>query len=263
MSVTRLHNDRKPCSSFAFKLDESYSNSRVDSISDVAARTPRQSISLQSVPFPPSPATVADIIDDSTAALRSKVGDALDNAGLAEKAEDLRESLSSVVSIEALVLAIEALGLGFEVLPLRYAFTTPAIAGLNFPQWHIHLPDLFQLLTTSFWAPVTLWALTSLFLPLAFAYFFNFALKTETTNARTHHHDSARLTQKFDPLSFNIAKALVTYMVYNRGVRLNGVVGDYSVARVCAGVPGGSQGILIGSGIGVLTTLYEAILHRR
>lgn len=233
------------------------------SVASVASRTPRQSISLaQPIPLPPSPAVVADIIDTSTAELRSKVGGLWENAGIVERAEGLRESLSSVVSIEALVLAIEAWGLRSQVLPLRYAFTIPAIAGLRSSGWPVYLPDLFLLLTSSFWSPVTLWASTSFLVPLAFAYFFNLTLRNKSGHPGIHSHQSSQPIYQFDPLTFNVIKALFTYLVYWQNVKFGGFVGQESVDTVRTAVPGGATGILIGSAVGALTSIYEAILRK-
>ncbi|KAI9793244.1 MAG: hypothetical protein M1816_000665 [Peltula sp. TS41687] len=226
----------------------------------VASRTtPRRSISslTQPIPLPPSPAVVADVIDTSTAELRSKVGNLWENAGIVERAEGLRDSLSSVVSIEALVLAIEAFGLRSQVLPFRYAFTIPAIAGLGSSGWPVHLPDLFLMLTSSFWSPVALWASTSLLVPLFFAYFFNLTLRNNQSPL-----ESSQPIYRFDPLAFNVVKALFTYLVYGQNVNFGGLVGRETVDTVRAAVPGGSTGILIGSAVGALTSIYEAILRK-
>ncbi|KAI9807407.1 MAG: hypothetical protein M1833_000152 [Piccolia ochrophora] len=226
-------------------------------VSDATSRTPRRNLSLaRSVPLPPSPAVVADAIDRRTAVLRSKVGDAWDNAGLTERAESVRESLSSVVSIEALVLFVEALGLRAEVLPLRYAFTLPAIPALRTSEYPVALPDLFLLLTSSFWSPFTLWALTSLAAPLAFAYFFNLTLKSKPGSR------AAQSSYRFDPLTFNIAKALVAFLVYIQGVDFGGFISEDSADRIRGALPGGGAGVILGAAIGGVATIYEAVLRK-
>ena len=167
-----------------------------------------------------------------------------------------------MVSIEALILAVEAFGLRTGVLPLRYAFTLPALTGSGSSGWPVSLPDLFLLLTSSFWSPVTLWASTSFLVPLLFAYFFNLTLKTKSGHTGTRVHQPTQPTHQVDPLSFNVAKALVTYLVYTQGVTFGGIFGAEAVETVRAAVPGGEKGILIGSAIGALTSLYEAILRK-
>ncbi|KAI9891187.1 MAG: hypothetical protein M1814_003030 [Vezdaea aestivalis] len=224
--------------------------------SALLARTPRANLAFaRNVPLPPSPAVVADAIDRRTAALRRKAIKSWKKSGVTDRAEGLRDTLSSVVSVEALVLLIEAIGLRTEVLPTRYAFTIPGVAPLRTPAWPVYLPDFFLLLTSAFWLPVTLWLTTSFIAPLAFAYFFNLSHKAKASTRSSSAY-------KFDPLTFNIAKALVTYLVYGQGVKFGGIVGDDSPWRIITSVPGGYEGILIGAGIGALTSVYEAVLKK-
>lgn len=78
-------------------------------------------------------------------------------------------------------------------------------------------------------------------MPLAAAWFVNLT-------------DGAR---GYDPLSFNIAKALLAWIVYVRG----GISGQ-SREVVQRGVPGGAQGLLVAAGIGGLASFYEAVLRK-
>ena len=215
----------------------------------------------QSVPLPPSPAALADAVDTSTAEIRSQVASAWESLGLTEQVEMLRELLSSV-SIEGAILLIEAAGLRSEVLPSRYAFTIPAVMGLSPTGWPVHVPDLFACLSSSFWAPVSLWALTSLFVPLFFAYFFNLTLKAKRAHAGSHNQPTHQSTQMVDPLTFNIVKGLTAYAVYSRQGRFGGIFVDDTVDTVQRGVPGGVDGFFIGSSIGVLASIYDAILKK-
>jgi hypothetical protein len=117
------------------------------------------------------------------------------------------------------------------------------------------------LLTSSFWAPFTLWASTSLFIPLLVSYFFNLTLKPKPLHA-TRAHTAPEPTYKFDPLVFNVVKALITYAVYAQGFRFGGFVENSTVERIGGAVTGGYEGILIGAGIGALASIYEAILKK-
>ncbi|KAI9805090.1 MAG: hypothetical protein M1825_000924 [Sarcosagium campestre] len=248
----------KPRARRVTKVADEVSNT----VTDIANRTPRRNLALaRSVPLPPSPAVVADAIDRRTAVLRHKVGNAWTNAGLTERAEGVRESLSTVVSIEALIFAIEAFSLRSEVLPQRYAFTIPAIALLHTPAIPVSLPDLFLLLTSSFWSPFTLWLLTSLAVPLAFAYFFNLTLKSKSGASHSRSH-SSHTVYRFDPLTFNIAKALVAFLVYVQDVKFGGFVSEDNVDRIRSALPGGAFGIILGASIGGLATIYEAVLKK-
>lgn len=211
------------------------------------------------MPLPPSPTVVADAIDRQTEHLRSSVNRAWERANFTEYAESTRDYLSTVASIEFLALAVEAFGLRSEVLPMRYAFTVPANRALGTSDLPVMIPDLFLLLTSAFWSPFSLWLFTSLLLPLACAYFFNLTLK-----AKHAHGSRARSSQtsEIDPLTFNVAKALITWLVYSQGVDFGGLVGRESVSKVNGSVPGGHLGIMIGAGIGSLMSLYEAVLRK-
>lgn len=233
--------------------------------SALAARTPaRANLALaRNVPLPPSPAVIADAVDRRTAVLRSKVSGAWDNAGLTERAEGWRDTLSSVTAIDLLVVLVEAWGLRGEVLPSRYAFTVPAVTLLLTPDWAVYLPDLFFLLTAAFWGPFTLWLSTSVLLPLVFAYFINLTLKHRAGGSSTRGHAAAaKSAHSFDPLTFNVAKALVAYLVYSQEVRFGGLIGDDSVERVAGALPAGPTGIFIGAGIGAVASIYEAVLKK-
>ena len=207
--------------------------------------------------LPPSPTVVADAIDRQTENLRSSVNKVWDRANITEYAESARDYLSTVTSIEFLALAIEAFGLRSEVLPMRYAFTIPANRALGTSDLPVMIPDLFLLLTSAFWSPFSLWLSISLLLPLACAYFFNLTLK-----AKHAHGTRGRSSQtaQIDPLIFNTAKALITWLVYSQGVKFGGLVGQETVAKVNGAVPGGYLGMMIGAGIGTLTSMYEAVL---
>ena len=223
----------------------------------LATRTPRSILaSASNVPLPPSPSVIADAVDRRTAALRRKAVKSWKKSGVTDRAEGLRDILSSVVSVETVILLIEAFGLRTEVLPSRYAFTIPGIAALRTPDWPVFIPDLFLLLTSTFWAPFTLWLSTSLFVPLLFSYFFNLTIKTK---GAIRSHSAA---YKFDPLTFNLTKALLAYLVYYQGVKFGGLLGYNSVYKVEGSIPGGADGLLIGSAIGAIISVYEAVLKK-
>ncbi|KAF2456260.1 hypothetical protein BDY21DRAFT_386670 [Lineolata rhizophorae] len=238
----------------------------------LATRTPRAVQRVASrVPLPPSPAVVTDAIDRQTAIFRTRLDKAVAQSGAAEAVEYVREALSSVVGIEACALLAEAWGLQRETLPWRYAFDLPAVPLLGTRALPVRVPDFFLLVTSFFWAPSSLWAATSLLVPLLAAYFFNLSLKARPAAAAaaggkaataTSASASAAAESKLDPLAFNVAKALVTYLVYAKGVRFGGLVSDETVGRVDGAVPGGYAGVLIGAGIGALGSLYAAVLKK-
>lgn len=224
----------------------------------LATRTPRavQRVAAQ-VPLPPSPAVVTDAIERQTAIVKTKVGDVWTNSGVTDYAEYVREVLSSVVGVEAAVVLVEAYYLQKQVMPWTYFFDVPAVSALGSNSYPVHFPELFVLLTSSFWSPSLLWANTSLFIPLVCAYFFNLTLRTSNGDL-----SSKKPTYQVDPLTFNIAKALISYLVYAKGARFTGLVADETVLTVEDALPGGHHGVLIGAGIGALASIYEAVLKR-
>lgn len=233
------------CYLLAVVLDPSGPLSNVFSSSDaepLASRTPQTALSFsRSIPLPPSPAVLADRIETQTTGLSNSVSSYVLSTRLPSALHSVRATLSSVIGIELLALFIEAWGLRSQVLPLRYLTTLPAAPALGTGELAIKIPDLFAILTIGFWGPVGLWALTSVLLPLVGAWFINL-----TEGARS-----------YDPVSFNVVKALVAWVVYVR----NGVGGESRIV-VERGVPGGAQGLLAGAGIGLLASLYEAVLRK-
>ncbi|TID26791.1 Cupin RmlC-type [Venturia nashicola] len=225
----------------------------------LATRTPRAVQRLaERVPLPPSPQVIANMIGEQELVARNKIKAAWERSGTTELIEELQTKASTVVSVEALALAIECYGVIKEVFPLAYAFQAPAIEALGTNAFGVWLPDLFLLFTTFFWSPTGLWLGTSLFLPLLFAYFFNFTSQIKTPRTRA----AAASVYKYDPLTFNVVKALTAWLVYSQGFRFGGVLSDATALRVNGALPGGFGGVLIGSGIGALASIYEAILQR-
>lgn len=206
------------------------------------------------MPLPPSPSVVTDAIERRTAVIRHKISDVVENSGVVEAAQSTRESLSTVVSVEALTLLFEAYNLRPEILEDRYAFTIPTIPFLLNAPHAVNLPDLFLLLTSRFWQPAILWAATSFFVPLFFSYFFNLTSRPSRNNTK--------FAYTFDPLTFNIVKALLAYAIYAQDMTFGGLVDLESVARIRSASAGGWQGIVAGAGIGILVTFYDAIIRK-
>jgi hypothetical protein len=240
----------------AYRADET----SPEASSAVATRTPRAVQRFaERVPLPPSPQVVSEYIARGQASFSHKVSDLYKKSGTTEAIEGVRDSASTVVGIEVLTLLIEAAGLQRETFPWRYAFDIPAIPTIKTHQYSIKLPDFFVLVTSFFWAPSTLWLATSLFVPILFAYFFNFShsIRGQGTRTRSSPH-----VYSFDPLTYNVSKALITWLVYSQGFRFGGLWNDETVERVNGALTGGYQGVLIGTAIGGLASLYEAILQK-
>ena len=135
---------------------------------------------------------------------------------------------------------------------MSYLTTFPAIKVLRTSKYAVKIPDLFALLNMSFWGPFSLWLVTSILLPLTFAYFFNLSLKA--TRGR-------KLRHQFDPLTFHVAKALLSWLVYAKGVT-GGWASPLSVVRVEGNVPGGWRGLVLGAIVGGVMSVYEAVLKK-
>jgi hypothetical protein len=231
-------------------------------------KTPgRGSLSLpSSVPLPPSPAAVTDAIDRQTTKMRRRVSAVYSESGIHEVSDNFRDLLSSSVAINMIALVIEAYCLRQELLPSKIAGFIPAIPYVKADKTPVYLPDLFLLLDKSFWAPFSLWTITSLMLPLLCAYFINISLKTSLT----HQHGTRRATSiqnapsnQFDPLVYNIAKGLIAYVVYAHHVTLLGLFQHFTITTVNENVLGGYQGIITGAAIAGVMNLYEAILKKQ
>ncbi|RAO66667.1 uncharacterized protein BHQ10_002679 [Talaromyces amestolkiae] len=231
----------------------------------VATRTPARS-PLSFAALPPSPAVVTDAIDRQTTIVREKVSDAWTKSGISERSDALRATLSSVKSIETIFVVLELIGLARELIPLRYLTTVPAVETVNTPELSVKIPDLFVLITGTFWAPFLLWATTSLVLPLTLAYFFNLSLHAQ---ASTHSHNTRRASStvqqqvaSFDPLVYNITKALISYFVFANHFTFWSTFSHFSIEKVNVAIPGQWPGVLTGSAVGVLVSLYDAVLRK-
>jgi hypothetical protein len=196
------------------------------------------------------------VIDRRTAVIRSKVAQAYEESGITEQASVARETLSSVAAIHVLIHAFELYCIRGELLPNRYAFTIPELPIIRNNEYPVRIPDLFLLLTSSFWGPATLWTFTSILIPLFSAYFFNL---TSKPRARSHNK---HFNYTFDPLTFNVVKALLQFVIYGQDVTFGGLVDLEYVARINSAVYGGWISPLVGAGIGALVTIYEAIIKK-
>lgn len=211
---------------------------------------------------------MTEAIDRQSKRARKSFSEAWDASGATERSNALRSRLSSVASIELLIVIFEVFCLANELFPLRYMSTFPAVPSINSPAFAIKVPDVFVLLSASFWAPFSLWLTTSVLLPLTLAYFFNLNLKVAggaphtygTRRAGTSASQARRTI--FDPLVFHVSKGLVAYLVYANQFTFWSTFSRPAIRRVAGAVPGGLRGLLTGSAVCALGSLYEAILRR-
>jgi hypothetical protein len=216
----------------------------------------------QSVPLPPSPAAVTDAIDRQTRRFSASVSNLYEKSRIHEYSDTVRDVLSSSLAINVIVLIVEAYGLRKEIFKSG-SVRIPPISSIKSDETTVYVPNLFLLLDKSFWAPFSLWSLTSVIIPLALAYFINLPLKT------VHGHATRRAAAientpslQFDPLVFNVAKALIAYLVFAEHFNFLGLFQHFTIAQVNESVPGGYAGMITGAGIAGLMSLYEAILKK-
>jgi hypothetical protein len=242
--------------------------------SAIAARTPRPVSAVPSriaeVDIPASPAQLAEYADQSFQVAKTRATEIWDKTKIDDAREWLRENVSSVSAIQTLILSIEAIGLQYNTLATEYAFQTRPFY-IN--SHNVHLPKMDLFLSSGWWAPATLWSLTSWVLPLIVSYFFNLTLRSNT------HHKSSNRQYQIDPFTFNIAKAILAYSAYfivtSADAQLAGQPNQYipqnigwgpfsaeSVSKVRDNVPGGYHGIQIGALVGLLVSLYDAALKK-
>ncbi len=232
-----------------------------------------RALSLASrIPLPATPADVANAVDRSAVAVRTRVTTLYKESGITEATHATRESLSSVTSVLLAVSAFELYFLRPEVLADRYAFTIPAVSFLGTQDYAVFIPDVFLLLSSSFWSPALLWALTSAVLPSLVGYFVNLT----TTNAAAAAASASASQQgrvpprraaqapdyAIDPLTFSIVKAVISFVVYGQGVTFGGWLNPRSIERINGAVYGGYKGVLVGTAISGLFSVYDAILKK-
>ncbi|KAM0740313.1 hypothetical protein ACQRIT_005497 [Beauveria bassiana] len=229
--------------------------------SSAVLRTPARTLShvASRVPLPASPADIAFAVDRSTVAMRKRVASIYQESGITEASNATRETLSTVTSVLFSVAAFELYYIRPAILANRFAFTIPAISAIGTSDYNVYLPDMFLLLTSSFWSPALTWVFTAILVPSIVGYFFNIS-----ANSHAGPRTRARALNEtvVDPLSFSIAKAVLSYVVYAQGVTFGGLLSEFSVARLNNAVYGGYQGILVGTAITGLVAIYDAALKK-
>lgn len=209
--------------------------------------------------LPASPAVVTDAIERETARLSAGAHDLWDSTHVFDFFEALRAELSSLVGLETSIMIFEAFFLQRRIMPWNYAFDVPASQLLGTNSHAVRLPDLFILLTGFYWSTSTVWAVTRLWIPLVFGWFWNLSLKPKVTKSGVTVY---KPRYRVDPLIFHIMKALMTWLVFSQGKRLWGAFADETVDVVEAAMPSGYNGMMISAFIGILASLYDAALKK-
>lgn len=219
---------------------------------------PRMSSSVAHRSLPASPAAVTDAIELQEARISAGFNDLLTSTNIESFLQELRESLSSVVGVEMTVLLLESYFLQRRIMPWRYAFDLPASSLLHLSSRAVYLPDFFILLTSFYWSTFLLWTTISFWIPLVASWFWNLTLRSRTRHGATVLIPKSRC----DPMTFNVVKALTTWLVFSQGNKLSGLFAEETIDRVLLAMPGGYTGLLIGAFIGILASLYDAALKK-
>ncbi|KAK4229611.1 hypothetical protein QBC38DRAFT_471725 [Podospora fimiseda] len=216
--------------------------------------------------LPASPSDVAQAVESSTLALRTKLSDLYSDSGLPEATQTTREFLSSVHSVLSTIALFELYKLRQELLPDRYAFTFPAVSLLGTQEYPVKLPDMFALVTSDFWIPALTWGFTSLVVPGLVGYFYNLSGvgggQQSSGGGRGRPKRGGSGGYEVDPLVFSLVKGILTYVVYAQGVTFGGLIGDETVGRINGALYSGWKGVLVGTGVAGLVSVYDAVLKK-
>lgn len=231
---------------------------------------------MNEVDIPASPSQLAEVADQSMQVVKTKATELWDRTHIDQWKELLRENASSVASIQTLILLIEAIGLQWSTLQMTNVVSLSDDVTRRTGYTFLAIPDFTTLLSADWWAPATLWSLTSWVLPLVFSYFFNLTLRSNTFRKSSDRQYPA------DPLVFNLIKAILSYSAYRYLQPVSNVAvpvgelrvqaipesfgwGPFSpstVGTVRENVPGGYYGLQIGAAVGILVSLYDAALKK-
>lgn len=159
------------------------------------------------------------------------------------------------MGVQLTTLLLEAFALQRRLLPWKYLTEIPWIGVLGMPdRLAIKIPDFFVLLTGYFWSTTLLWLATSIVVPSLFAYFYNLSIR----DVKRHGNVVSVARYVIDPFTFNVVKALGSYIIYSRGSTFGGLVSNEVAGRVSSAMFGGSTGTVIGAVVCALASLYEA-----
>ncbi|PHH70726.1 hypothetical protein CDD82_6959 [Ophiocordyceps australis] len=203
--------------------------------------------------FPASPRDVARAASHSTSLMRIRVAAVIQPQRLAAYASAARVALSSVNALITLTTLLDVYFLLPALLPSTH------VRFLHLPlrgTCDLRLPQMFLILSSTFWSRLLPWLVTAVILPCFSGYFFNLS------RARHTSIYLARPAYTIDPLSFSVAKALVSYLVYARGLSIYHLPTPESVAFINAALYAGWSGTLTVSAITGLMGIYDAVLHR-
>lgn len=206
-------------------------------------------------PLPPSPAIVAEMIEAQTARFNAEVGEIWASTRIMEILNQVRVEFSSMIGIHLAILVLEFYYLQAGVTVWHFLVDIPT----PFFTLPVSYPDLFVYLSGYWVTMLTAWSFLSFWIPLTASWFCNLSLKLK------HRHGVEYWQPRYtvDPLTFNITRGILAWLVYTQGQRLFGLLADETVLRVEHALPGGAQGVLISSAVGVLASLWDAVQGKK
>lgn len=229
----------------------------------ISSATPGRALALaRNISLPATPADVVRVVDERTVALRERVSSLYEESGLREVTYNTRDTLSTVSSIIFCINAFELYHLRREVLSDRYAFTIPGVSAIGTSDYAVEVPDMFLLLSSSFWKPTLLWLVTSILTPSFFGFCFNLSAAHQPSSQRKRGQGPPPADTIVDPLIYSLAKAVITYVIYQQGVTFGGWIDPVSVARINSAVYGGWKGVITGAFISGVSSFYDAVLKK-
>jgi len=261
--------DSEPASDEAIVPASAVPSRLASSASNALVQTPGRALALaQRIPLPATPADVAHAVETGTVAVRERVSSLYQESGITEVTHSARDALSTITSILLVVTGFELYNLRPSVLPNAYVGTIPAINSLGTNDFQVYLPDMFRVLSSSFWYPVLTWLATSVVVPGVAGWIFNLSSAAASSQQassggrgrpapRSHQVDYA-----VDPVTFSIVKALITYVVYAQGATFGGIISPETIARIDGAMYSGWRGVLAGTAITGITAVYDAVLKK-
>lgn len=169
-------------------------------------------------------AMIVDPILDFTEPYYAQLLDYYDELSLKvnEFNEDIRNSLSTVVSLNYLLLIFEVAIFSYNYIPLKDLKSNYSIHPLiksNLPDYILNscivLPDLTYALNFKVLSVFINWVIYSIALPLAGSFYLNFTRRTVTFYDDDDEEDfeiPVRIYE-YDPFVFNILKVLIFYLI--------------------------------------------------
>lgn len=213
----------------------------------------------------PSMGVVTDQIERTTSQIQGSVRRAYESTHLTEYSDKLRDNLSTPNAVAFLASALEGYGLLSDIMPIMKLTEIGPISYVKSTKTAVLAPNLFVLLEQGFWAPFTLWLLTSFLLPATVAYFINIPLKAHPSHGygtRKATTQASAPSMQFDPFVFSIAKGLLAYIVYAQHFQFFNLYSNFTIATVNESIYGGYSGMLTSTGICAAIALYDAVLSR-